>query len=234
MWAYRGLKSRGLNPLELIFVESLLAGARWRHWVNAGGAGFSVTLSDGRTIDSQDIRGVLNRLQVIPSAYLMLARPADRDYALQELTAFFLSWLYSLPGPVVNRPSAQGLAGEWRHPSEWVALSARAGLPAPAWRQSCFQAPDCDGFCGPPVRAGSTRSTLLVLQGSVIGASLPQDLVSAVQRLAALAGTELLGVDLARWPDGQWRLAGATPMPDLRAGGAVLLDALAKVLGGAS
>jgi hypothetical protein len=81
---------------------------------------------------------VLNRLVSVPDEMLRPAHPQDRDYVTQELTAFFLSWLYSLPPPVLNRPAPHGLCGSWRHRSQWVWLAARAGLPTPSYRQTSF------------------------------------------------------------------------------------------------
>jgi hypothetical protein len=62
--------------------------------------------------------------------------PPMECLARQELTAFFLSWLYALALPVINRPTPQGLAGQRRQRSEWLWLAAHAGLPMPRYRQT--------------------------------------------------------------------------------------------------
>jgi len=61
------------------------------------------------------------------------------------------------------------------------------------------------------------------------GQPLPPDLAAGAARLAEAVGAQTLGVDLVR-ADGRWVFAGATPLPDLRAGGPPVLDALAQVL----
>jgi hypothetical protein len=45
-------------------------------------------------------------------------------------------------------------------------------------------------------------------------------------RLARLADTDLIGIDLDRHADGSLTFADATPQPDLRIGGTALLDQL--------
>jgi hypothetical protein len=106
---------------------------RWEHR-GAKGVTIDITQADGRRLHNDTIRGVLNRLVSVPYAPLLLAHPADREYASQEHTAFFVSRLYALSLPVINRPTPQGLAGQWRHRSEWLWLAAHAGLPTPRYQ----------------------------------------------------------------------------------------------------
>ena len=108
---------------------------RWEHRVDEQGASIDITLADGRHIRNDAIQGVLNRLVCVPFEPLRLAHPADREYASQELTAFCLSWLYALSSLVINRAAPQGLAGQWRHRSEWLWLAAHVGLPTPLYRK---------------------------------------------------------------------------------------------------
>jgi len=58
-------------------------------------------------------------------------------------------------------------------------------------------------------------------------------LTEGCRALARLANCDLLGVDFERVTDeaaerGDWRLSGASPLPDLIRGGDALADALAK------
>ena len=78
-WAYEGLKTRGLAPLELVRAETL-AYARWEHRLGIDGVCFNMTLPDGRRIHNEDVRGVLNRLTCVPSESLLLIHPSDREY----------------------------------------------------------------------------------------------------------------------------------------------------------
>src|SRR6266568_3968496 len=96
-WVVHGLQARGLAPLEWVSAEMLARALRWEHSLGAAGVRLAVTLADGRTIHSDAIRGVVNRLVSVPTEGLHAAHPLDRDYAVQELAAFFLSWLHALP-----------------------------------------------------------------------------------------------------------------------------------------
>ena len=126
MWALQGLRSRGLDPVELVFTEMLPFALKWEHRVSAADLSIAITLADGRVLKDSAVRGVLNRLTHIPLDHL--SGNDDYDYATQEYAAFFMSWIASLPQPVLNPAGAQGLSGAWRHISEWVYLAARAGL----------------------------------------------------------------------------------------------------------
>jgi hypothetical protein len=128
------------------------------------------------------------------------------------------------------------LAGQWRHPSEWVWLAARAGLPTPAYRLVPDEAggphavdPQA-GYQGRLVPPDVPVRSVLVVEGRVVGPEdMPAHIGEGCQRLAGLAGTELLGFDFAG--EG-WTFAGATPWPDLSVGGEALLSALAAALRG--
>jgi hypothetical protein len=174
------------------------------------------------------VRGVLNRLLGAPLDLVNRAQPADRDYALQELSSFYLSWLQALPGVVVNRPAPQGFCGRWRHTSEWAVLAQKAGLPAPAYRQSASDDP-AQGFRA-LAPAGAPLETAIVLFDKVFGPSLPDETVAACRRFAALAEVEMLGISLFQAGGRVWKFASATPYPDLSAGGQPLLSHLASVL----
>jgi hypothetical protein len=232
LWAYQGLKAGGLAPLELVRAEVLAYSVHWEHRLGADGVHVAITLADGRRIRSDTLRGVLNRLSWAPPEHLVMAHPGDRDYATQELTAFYLSWLYALPGPVLNQPTPQGLSGQWRHVSEWVWLASKAGLPTPEYRQSSHDYLDEMGVERRLVPTSTPVNTVLVVAEHVVGAPAPPDILKGCQRLAELSRTELLGVEFAAGSAGPWTFTGATPWPDLRLGGQALLDVLASVLRG--
>jgi len=165
-----------------------------------------------------------------PQGDLLLIHPSDREYVLQELTAFFLSWLHALPGPVLNRPTPQSLCGRPRSLVEWLWLAKRAGLPIPRYRQSNQ---DTVGWHALHVRlrdAGPDLRTLVVVRESVVGESAPPPIEEGCRRLGVLSGTGLLGVELTVRKGGAWEFAGSTCLPDLRLGGEMLLDVLAAKL----
>ena len=113
LWAYEGLVARGLKPVELVTAEVLAYSLRWEHRLSVRGSSIDITLADGRRINGDGTKGVLNRLQWAPSEHLMAAAPEERQYASQEIYAFLMGWLYSLPQPVLNRPTPQGLSGPY-------------------------------------------------------------------------------------------------------------------------
>ncbi len=229
LWAYEGLKIRGLAPLELVRAE-VLPYVRWEHRLGADGVRINMTLPDGRRIRNEDVRGVLNRLSYVPFESLLLIHPSDREYVIQELNAFFLSWLDSLPQPMLNRPTPQGLSGQCRHVSEWVWLASEAGLPTFNYKQS-----SCDLTLEISVNAkvfpiGTPMSTIIVVDGHVIGAPAPPYIQNGCRRLAELSNTELLGVEFSTSTADAWTFASATTFPDLRLGGQALLNVLISVL----
>jgi hypothetical protein len=231
LWAYQGLQARGLAPLELISAQMLERGVRWEHRLGADGVSITISLTQDRTIRGDAIRGVLNRLVTVPTGWLLKVEAEDRNYATQELAAFFLSWLYALPAPVLNRPTPQGLSGSWRRLSEWVWLAARAGLPTPAYRRSSRDYIN-EGGSQKSFAGSDAVNTVIIIEGHVVSRSAPPDIIRGCQRLAKLANIALLGVEFVEGSEGHWTFANAVPLPDLQLGGEVLLDVLAAVLRG--
>ena len=230
LWAYRGLKARGLGPLELVSAEALASSLKWVHRVGTKHTSFSVRLADGREISSDSLRGVLNRLTMAPMHLWQSANEADRDYVLQELTAFYLSWLYSLPCPVINRPTPIGLGGQWRSESEWVYLAGQAGLITRPYKHSTADiVQEGNAFPAGPT-PGANSQMVFTLAGEAVGSSAPSDVASGCLRLAKLAETELLGIEFVEGDQGEWTFAGAHTQPDLSRGGPALLDGLACAL----
>jgi len=227
LWAYDGLRQMGLRPLELVTAEALASAAQWKHTLN-GGAHLTISLADGRSIYSSAIRGVLNRLTGPAPEMLQRAVSSDRDYVQAEMYAFYLSWIYSLPGVVINRPTPLGLSGPWFHPSEWVYRASRAGLPTPHYRLSGRDPMD-EAF-GTLAPAGATTLNLITLCGNVYGGYVPASTARGCAGLAESAGTDLLGLSLYLNRDSRWTFAGAMPLPDLTVGGMPLLRALANKL----
>jgi hypothetical protein len=225
LWAARGLAARGLRPLEIVTAESLTYNVRFEHRLSARQATVKIALADGRVIDSATVHGTLNRLQVIPFEHLRTANEKDRQYAEQELLALYFSWLYCMPGAMVNRPTPQALAGDWRHLSEWVLLASKAGLITKTYHQSDWQAePSLDAL------ARATERTLIVVDDICCGPTAPSSIIAGCVRLRQLSETSLLGVDFQLTPTGDWIFINATLLPDLCLGGTKLLDAVAKGL----
>lgn len=230
-WATHALRRRGLSP-TLMTGRDLAAITGWRHTVDpTGRTAWTVRLAGGDLLSSADVRGVLNRLTGVPWAWLRRIGGPDVDYAAREMQAFYLSWLQTLSEPILNRPTPQGLCGNMRHPSAWAALAASVGLPVRPFRQGCGDDP-ADVWQSTQEPRGAT---LVVVGSQVIG---PDALVRRYRtgcvRLSRKAGCALLGIDFAEFPVGEWRVTGASPLPDLIQFGESLADALADSLGQAA
>jgi hypothetical protein len=227
IWARNRLLALGLSPVELVTSDVLACALRWDHRVGHTGASVDIVLAGGRHISGNSVKGALNRLVTLPSEQFQNASPADRDYAVQELYALFLSWLEALPGAVLNRPSANGLSGPWRPVSEWVWLAGRASLPTSSYLRSHTDPPEIEtGRL--PFPLGTVTASAIVVGDEVVGRR-PPGLDAGCLRLARLTRSDILGVDFAHM-QGAWRFVGATPVPDLRVGGSDCAAALLRAL----
>jgi hypothetical protein len=230
-WAAERLVSAGLVPL-VVLTDAELVGATWEHRVGNDGAVSRLTLGDGRVVESGEISGTLNRLQVAPPSPLAAE---DREYGFHEISALLMSWLASLPGPVLNPPDTRGLAGAWRPPAEWAALAAEAGLrAAPVTVDSDRDwLTDASGWRSWPPNAPVAEDVIVVGEAVFAAEPLDEATIGGCRRLAALARTPLLGLVFAcATCGGSPEVVGATPLPDLRAGGDEVIEALAVALRG--
>ncbi len=226
LWAHQELQQR-LGPGVTLVTQETLAGARrWAHWLEDGSVGFEVELSDGRRVESRSTRGALNRMTHCVPPHLSLVSGGDRNYAQQEFQALLLSLLEALPEPCLGRPSAQGLSGAWRHPSEWCWRAADAGLPVRPYRLGVDAADDPTwGWRLPPPAVGT--QTTFVVGPHVINAPDPR-LEAGCLALAKGVDDGLLGIEFELAEEGPV-FHTAVPTPDLRLGGDVLIEALADV-----
>jgi hypothetical protein len=205
-----------------------LAHARWVHHVGAAGNAVEVTLPDGRALHGDSVNGALNRLVYPPQGTLLLIHPGDKTYVVQELMAFFMSWLHALAGPVLNGATPECLCGRVRSLAEWLWLAGRAGLPTPAYRLSSdHPAAQPSLHVRMPDHAPDLR-TVLVVGDRVVGEPAPAAIREGCRRLGALAGTPLFGLEFSVGRGDAWQFAGATGLPDLRLGGQALVDAVAS------
>ncbi len=232
LWASEGLKRRGLEPLQVLYSDTLAHGIGWVHRLRDESLSTEMTLPDGKQVHSSELAGVLNRMTAVSSASLLLITPEDRYYVTHEFQAFFLSWLTALPVPVLNRPTPFGLSGRLRHVSEWAWLASKAGLPNRGYRQSSDQPPLEWGAHVRLTDAGTPTTTLVVVGDRVTGPPAPPQIEEGCLRLSKLSGAELLGVEFVIDDEEGWIFAGASTSPDLRAGGEPLLDSLARALNG--
>lgn len=229
-WLADRLRARGRAVRALTAATLGAETLRWHHRLGAGGVDFILTHSNGQTLSRDDCGGVVNRLHYLPLALLARIGGEDEDYARSELYALFLSWMAALPTPILNPPTPQGLAGNWRHPSAWTMLAQAAGLPVVAWRQDSAGEPERDWT----IAEQPGEICVVAVGGRLVQPGWPAtiDLTAAVEHgciaLARAAGVRLLGVRLIpddAIPEG-WRFVGANLLPDLAAGGEPMVDAI--------
>ena len=119
----------GAEGIKLVSAEELALAPYWAHRFEDTRVTTKVRLSDGSSLDSADIGVIFNRLLTLALPQFASANEGDRDYAIQEMNAFFLSWLASLPCPLINAPTSMSLNGPVRSYAEWLLLASKAGLP---------------------------------------------------------------------------------------------------------
>jgi hypothetical protein len=229
LWAYNNLTAMGLAPLSLLTTEMLSSAPSWEHYVESTGSRVSLKFGGGYGVSDHTLRGIINRLTGPPQQIVQQVAPADREYALQELNAFYLSWLSSLACPVLNPATPQGLPGRWLHGSEAVIMAHAAGLPAPVYRQSGDD-PINAGYM-PLAPAQATMKRVIVLEDEVFGDELPSGWRERCCAMATLCRTPLLGIDFYfAIREQQWLFSYASPLPDFRIGGLPFLKKLFFVL----
>jgi hypothetical protein len=209
-WAAEGLWRRGLRPLRLLTGYELSAGTIWEHRLDAAGVRTRLQLRDGTEVVDTDLRGVLNRLtgRYVPPSPVCAE---DADYAACEYNALLLSWLTSLPCPVLNRPGPVGMAAGNRSPMQWRREAQRVGLP-PAPPDEC-----------------SMSHTVFAVAGQLAGDNHGNNAITtACARLSRSLGATIIAIELSAGPRPGFRYA--TQLPDLRSGGPALLDVIVEEL----
>jgi hypothetical protein len=224
LWAADRLRVQGCE-VDTVSSADLGAATHWDHRIDDRSASIVINLADGRILSSSKPEPMLNRLSFVPFEAMRNTAGADLGYAIQEAFAFYLSWLYAWPAPVINRPTPQGLCGNYRHPSVWATLGARVGLNIRHWRQTDADSPQ---MAWAPTCGEAT--VYVVGNNTILPAALPTGLGAPCAKLAALAETTLLGIDFARGVSGEWEMVAASPLPRLEEGGEPLIGALAAAL----
>lgn len=222
LWLHRALAAAGVADLQLVAVEQLAFSRRIVHRMDSASDTGEIRLADGRTIRPEAVAGLVNRVRFIPGDHLARAVERDRIYALDELHAFFLAWLDSIPGLVLNRARPEAIGGD-HVPALLAAREAAAvGLPVAAHHGSSRE-PDALESTGSDARA-------IVLGHRVFGPILPRALQDGCRRLGVALGLGLMQVNFVRDPDGGLRFSGASGAVDFPSGGQALVGALADTL----
>ena len=212
----------GPDQVKLILSEELAYSPFWKHYLEDGKVTTEVRLRDGTSLESGCIGVVLNRL--LAPAVPYFASAVDQNYAVMEMYALYLSWLNSLPCPVVNKASSMGLGVQTRSHAEWLMLAGKVGLPVrglhftsdPRWVKEKTYSPhrpqlnfgvfDFEKIESPPISREPTfylenlleeQENMLVSLPRVTG-RLSKLYGAPLKRLALITGCDLLQVLFAR------------------------------------
>ena len=185
-----------------------LSQAGWRHQLPQ--QPHATAVIERRLTPVTEIGGVLVRWPAVFEQELVDIVPSERAYVASEMTAFLRSWLTQLRCPVVNRPSAGSLVGPSWRPERWVHAAAQLGIPVrPVRRRVAW--PDVRDLQHEP----DDHASVTVVGEHTFGPVHPT-LAAHARRLAAAAGTVLLGVHFSH-ADADAVLLSADPMPELDA-----------------
>jgi hypothetical protein len=125
----------GRRRVKLVSSDELVLAPYWDHRLEGSSVSTELRLSDNTVLNSTSIDVVFNRLMAVPMPHFASATEMDRDYAAREMHALCLSWLASLPCPVVNAPTPTSLGAQARSHAEWLLCAGKAGLPVQGY---CF------------------------------------------------------------------------------------------------
>ena len=223
LWLAASMRLLGLSAVEVVTVEQLVFSRRLVLRLDDDGDTGAVELAGGKTLRTDAIDGLVNRVHYLPTQHFARADAAERSYAEAELSAFLLAWMNGVAGRVVNPPQPFDLAGGTFARSTLLHLAATAGLPTGGWRAGAD-----DDEPGAPL--APVTHAVVVFDGRMFGPLLPRRLQQACAGLASRLGTPLLQIALHLSPEHRWRFVDATGIADFRIGGKALVMALARAL----
>src|SRR5262245_14561960 len=102
LWAVKELKKRGVVPIEVVTPDELACAPTFECRVGPRSTFARVVLSRGREIKSNQVRGVLNRVDAFEPPHIGQFSEGERTYVRAEWHAVLLAWLAALPQPVIN------------------------------------------------------------------------------------------------------------------------------------
>ena len=231
-WLADGLQARLPIPVHHLTTEALTAIASVETEQSGESVEFRIHLASGFILDSRMITGVVNRVLALPPGLALRRGTPDRTSAVRNFSSPVWRLLSGFPGAVLNRPSAQGLSGDFRLPSEWAALAQDAGLAPLRWNPERTESAN-----RPDEEPGGWRR-VAVIGDDVVPLDDSGRLPAAVERccraFAASSASDVIGVDLVRFGRSEWHFADVDFRPDLERGGRAALMAVARVLAAAS
>jgi len=225
LWLHGAMRRLGVGALELVAVEQVVFSRSIVHRLDRVGDTGAIALADSRILRVEEITGLVNRVQFLPTQHFAAADAIDRAYATEELGALMLAWLDGVAGRVINPALPSALGGSVFPEIAIVHSAAMAGLPTRSWRLDDATTDDDRDAMHSPTHAP------IVLDGRLFGPSIPAHLGEGCRRLAVLLGAPLLQVLFHHSAEAEWRFVGATGFADFRIGGDPLAAAMAQAFG---
>lgn len=218
LWLAAALRRRG-EDVELVLPEELMVASALTCRIDSTGVTSSLRLHDGRRMDADAPKLVVNRLVDLPT--IVGGLPADLTYLAEEWRAATVAWLRTMRCPVLNPPRAAFLAGPRLSTPAWRAVARAYGVPVSSWQSDTAQA------TANPVNLICLGTRCIDPTGSA-----PPELAAPLTAISRYVGAPLLGVTFDRTDD-RWVLVDATPRPPLSAAGEALVDAVIDCARGA-
>lgn len=235
-WLADGLGPRLPGPIVHLTGRDLVDGCRWEHRFDHHGEWFRLYTLGGVIVDNRNVRGVINRLRVLPTGNGLHRRFASRGDGTHDASAMLLSCLSTFTCPVLNPPGAHGVSGDQRSPQEWSGLAQRAGFhPLTALAgQPSHEARRGRAPASEEAVHGLPSRQLLVVGARILNQRdeppLPEEVNACCRRLAVFARSPLLSIQLVQGTGTGWLFRAADSHPPLLSGGITALDAIAAAL----
>ena len=221
LWAIQRLAASVRNHLVMVTPAQLALAPRWEHRVGRQTL-TSIRLANGVELRSEEICAVFNRLEHVEAPHWRNATANERQYVDQELQALVLSWLAGFRCPVVNSPTATGLAGPVWHTSLWRRKAAQLGLATLTYAEN--------SEVGEIRPAPCAAQMQVLVVGDIVLGNAPVGVRDAARRLAATAGVVLMSAHFTIDAHGTPLFSSADLYPDLRPWGDPAVAALARAL----
>lgn len=117
------------EAIRLILAEDLVYAVHWMHEINNETINTRIDFADGSCWETGDTGVIFNRLKNCSVPLFSHAEIDDRNYAMMETTALWLSWLKSFTCPIVNPIQPASFGNSPRSDLQWAALINKVGLP---------------------------------------------------------------------------------------------------------
>lgn len=204
----RRLKDRWVDEGGVLFTPEDLSVSGWRYQVSDPQN--STAIVGRRQVRQSEIQGVFTRLQWIWEGELVDIVSDDRAYVAAEMSAFLLCWLSGLKCPLLNRPSANCLAGPGWSREQWNLAASKAGMLVPPINRRASLA----SFSSRSVTADEAPPVSVTVVGDRCLGDVDKTLSVQASRLADIAKMDFLTVQFSS-SEADASFADVSTIPDI-------------------